>query len=367
MEAQATTDVIKESCGQILKKYDGMIKAIWVYGSAVRGTMKKGSDIDLMLILDDTKEDIKDGTLAEISSDLEEFTKDIQEKSGVSLHFQTPKRLSDWWDLLRSGEPWVFTSMRDLIILYDPSGYVEPIHRLLNSGRITGTHERAHMLIRRAPHRVESVKRIFLEDITSDLLLAMTESAQAALMFYGVAPPSPRAVGDSLEKHFCPKLLEKGYVNIIRDFYEVTRKIDHRELTNISAKEIKIWLEKAKAFIARMEILFSGLEKMKKNQLVEESYKEAFDACKNALRKMGVRHTDKTLMKFVESELVGKYLPRSYLEIINKIRHLKDAKDSGKIDEMTEKEIYSSRIYAKNLRMILESVKNENGKNKKTA
>ncbi len=366
MEQDFTTPV-KECCEHVLKKYDGVVKAIWVYGSAVRGTMKKGSDIDLMLILDDTKEDIKDSTLAEIASDLEEFTKQLQEKSKISLHFQAPKRLSDWWDLLRSGEPWVFTSMRDLIVLYDPSGYVEPIHRLLNSGRITGTHERAHMLIRRAPQRVESVKRIFLEEVTSDLLLAMTESAQAALMFYGVAPPSPRTIDESLEKHFCPAMLEKGYVSIIRDFYELTKKIEHRELTNISAREIKVWLEKAKAFIARMEILFAELEKMKKDQLVEESYKEAFDACKNALKKVGVKTTDKNLMKFVESELVGKYLPRSYLEIIRKIKRLKDVKDSGKISEMTEKEIYSSRIYAKNLRMILEGVKDEDGKNKKTA
>ncbi|MFH1106242.1 MAG: nucleotidyltransferase domain-containing protein [Candidatus Aenigmatarchaeota archaeon] len=366
MEQDFTTPV-KECCEHVLKKYDGVVKAIWVYGSAVHGTMKKGSDVDLMLILDDTNNDISDSRIAEIASDLEEFTKRVQEKSGVSLHFQAPKRLSDWWDLLRSGEPWVFTSMRDLIILYDPSGYVEPINRLLNSGRMSGTHERAHMLIRRAPQRVENAKRIFLEDITSDLLLAMTESAQSTLMFYGVAPPAPRTIGDALEKNFCPKLLEKGYVNIIRDFYEVTRKIDHRELTKLSAKETRVWLEKAKAFIARMEVLFAALEKSKKNQLVEESYREAFDACKAALSKMGVKSTDKTMLKFVETELVGKYLPRSYLEIIRKIQSLKDAKDSGKIDEMTEKEIYSSRIYAKNLRMILEGVRNENGKNKKTA
>ena len=354
-------DAIKESCSRILSTYGSKIKAIWIYGSFARGDAKPTSDIDVMTLVDDATVDIPDSELAQISADILEINNDVKKKTKINVHFQPAKRLTDWWDLLRSGEPWAFTSMRDALPVYDPSGYVEPLNRLLKEGRMVGTMERSQMLIQRAPSRLDDVRKIFLEDITADLLFAMVESGQAVLMFYGVAPPSAKNLGNALRKHFVPKkILEGFYADIIDDFYNITRRIDHGELTKFSAKEVNYWVTKARDFIYRMDGVFSKLETEKKREIIEESNSMAFNACKKILRKKGVRTTDKNILTLVEKELISTGLvSKGYLDILKKIRGMKESSDKNKLHEVTEKDVYTSRLYAKNLENILKEIKNE--------
>lgn len=352
-------DAIKESCSKILSRYGGKIKAIWIYGSFARGEAKPTSDIDVMTLVDDATSDISGSELSEITDSISTINNEVKEKTKINIHFQPAKRLTDWWDLLRSGEPWVFTSMRDALPVYDPSGYVEPLSRLLKEGRMAGTLERSQMLIQRAPSRLEDVRKIFLENITADLLFAMVESGQAVLMFYGVAPPSAKNLGSALRKHFVSKkLLENYYANLVDDFYSITRKIDHGELTKITAKEIDMWLGKARDFIYRMEGIFARLEHEKKKEMIEESNRVAFAACKNLLKRKGIKVNDKNILHFVEKELVKTGLvSKGYLEILKKIKSMKIASDKNKLHEVTEKDVYTSRLYAKNLAALLKEVK----------
>ncbi len=353
------TDVLRDVCSQILHKHGNKIKAIWIYGSFARGEAKPSSDIDIMTLVDDATIDVSNDELSRMNSEISDISGFAKEKTKANIHFQPAKRLTDWWDLLRSGEPWVFTSMRDALPVYDPSGYVEPLSRLLKEGRMVGTLERSQMLIQRAPSRLEDVRKIFLEDITADLLFAMVESGQAVLMFYGVAPPSAKNLGSALRKHFVSKkILENYYADLVDDFYAVTRKIDHGELTKLSAKEIDAWVSKARGFIYRMEEIFAELEIEKKREMIEESNDVAFTACKNLLKRKGIKVNEKNILHFVEKELIKTGLvSKGYLEILKKIKSMKDSSDKNKLDEVTEKDIYTSRLYAKNLAAILKEVK----------
>ena len=352
-------DAIKESCSKILSRYGSKIKAIWIYGSFARGEAKPTSDIDVMTLVDDATSDISGGELAEINDSISGISSEVKEKTKINVHFQPAKRLTDWWDLLRSGEPWVFTSMRDSMPVYDPSGYVEPLSRLLKEGRMVGTLERSQMLIQRAPSRLEDIRKIFLEDITADLLFAMVESGQAVLMFYGIAPPSAKNLGAALRKNFVSKkLLENHHTETVDDFYAITRKIDHGELTKLTAKEIDSWIGKARNFIYRMEDIFSKLEHEKKKEMIEESNQVAFTACKNLLKRKGIKVNEKNLLHFVEKELIKTGLvSKGYLDVLKKIKSMKTASDKNKLDEVTEKDVYTSRLYAKNLAALLKEVK----------
>ncbi|MFQ6009523.1 MAG: nucleotidyltransferase domain-containing protein [Candidatus Aenigmatarchaeota archaeon] len=354
-------EAIKEVAGQVLKDYDGRIKAIWIYGSAVRkGEFKKTSDIDMMFLIDDSDRDVKRSELAEIDNTITKIIKKVKKEKKISLHPQSPKRLSDWWDLLRSGEPWVFTSMRDAIPVYDPSGYLEPIQRLLRGGRLHGTWERAQMLIERAPARIDKAKRIFLNEITADLLVAMVESSQAVLMFAGVVPPAAPSIGIELKKNFVPKNLEQGYIEWYEDFFEVTRKIEHGQMTKVSGRELEKWIGRTKAYLMRMEKLFSMLEEKKKKELIEEAHKESIEACLMALKKVGKKPKEKEVLKYVNEYLIKPGLvDKAYLELLKKIFGLKTALEKGKLEELPEKDIYSSVMYAKNLRNIMKGVKVE--------
>ncbi|MBI2085132.1 MAG: nucleotidyltransferase domain-containing protein [Candidatus Aenigmarchaeota archaeon] len=357
--AYSAIDAIKEACSKILSIYGNKIKVIWLYGSFARGEAKPTSDIDVMTLVDDATTDISAAELSAMSAKISEINDAVKEKTKINIHFQPVRRLTDWWDLLRSGEPWVFTSMRDAMPVYDPSGYVEPLSRLLKEGRMGGTFERSQMLMQRAPLRLEDVRKIFLEDITADLLFAMVEAGQAVLMFYGIAPPSAKNVGAALRKNFVAKKILPGfYADLVDEFYAVTRKIDHGELTKITAKEIDSWIVKAKDFIYMMDTIFSMLEKEKKKEMIEESNDVAFTACRNILKKRGIRVNDKNILHFVEKELVNTGLvSKGYLELLKKIKLMKHASDNDKLNEVTEKDVYTSRLYAKNLESLLKEAK----------
>ncbi|HLE07617.1 MAG TPA: nucleotidyltransferase domain-containing protein [archaeon] len=351
---------LKEISEDLLKEFPGAIKAIWVYGSAARGTAKPTSDIDMMVLLDDVQKEISSGIIEMIDGRLLELTKKMQKEKKVNFHAQAPKKLSDWWDLLRSGEPWVFTSMRDAIPIYDPSGYIEPIQRLLSAGRMHGTWERSHMLIERAPFRLQSARKIFIEEITADLLSAMVDSSHAVLMYAGTAPPSAPQIGAEMRRQFCEKnLLEPGFPELYEDFFETVKKIEHGEMTKVSGKELDKWIGRTKAFIIRMEGLFAVLETEKKKELIEEAYKESTEACSSALGKLGVSvEEEKEILKFVESHLIKPgHVSKAYMEILKKIFSMKDALESGKLSELSEKDIYSSHMYAKNLHSALDEIK----------
>lgn len=352
---------LKKVASEVLKEYNGLIKAMWVYGSAVRkGEFKPTSDIDLMILLDDVTHKVSASKLKEVDDKVDELVKKVKKEMKVKIHPQPPKRLSDWWDLLRSGEPWVFTSMRDAVPIYDPSGYIEPLQRLLRGGRLHGTWERAQMLLERAPYRIESARRIFLNEITSDLLAAMVEAGQAVLMFSGVAPATAPTLGLELKKRFVKKrLLEAGYVELYDDFYELTKKIEHGEITRISGKELDKWIARVKAFLARMQKLFANLEEQKKKELIEAAHRESIAAIQAALAKVGKpKVKEKEMIKYVEEFLIKPGLvDKSYLAVLKKIFSLKDALEKGKLESVPEKDIYSSRMYARNLKIVLESIK----------
>ena len=352
---------LKRIASEVLKEYDGLIKAIWIYGSAVRkGEFTAASDIDMMILLDDITQKVNASKLEEVDDVASELAKAVKKEMKINIHTQPPKRLSDWWDLLRGGEPWVFTSMRDAIPIYDPSGYIEPLQRLLRSGQVHGTWERAQFILERATGRLENAKRIFLNEITADLLLAMVESGQAVLMFHGAAPATAPSLGTELKKHFVKeKKLESGYVDMYEDFYEFTKKIEHGELTKVTGKELDRWIGRAKAFLVRMQELFEKLEIEKKKELVEEAHKESLDAARAALAKVGKKaETEKDVVKFVEDFLIKPGLvDKGYLEVLKKIFSLKDAMEHGKLESIPEKDIYNSRMYSKNLKAVLESIK----------
>jgi predicted nucleotidyltransferase/uncharacterized protein (UPF0332 family) len=361
MPEEGVAEALKRIASEVLKQYDGLIKAIWIYGSAVRkGEFKPTSDIDMMILLDDITQKVTSAKMGEVDDMVGELCKAIKKETKVNVHPQPPKKLSDWWDLLRGGEPLAFTSMRDAIPIYDPSGYIEPLQRLLRSGQLHGTWERAQMLLERAPYRLESAKKIFMNDITADLLLAMVESGQAVLMFSGVAPATAPTMGVELRKHFVnKKLLEGGYVEMYEDFYDVTKKIEHGELTKISGKELDKWIKRAKSFLIRMQELFDKLEEAKKKELIEEAHKESLDAARAALANVGKKaETDKEVMKFVEDFLIKPGLvDKGYLDVLKKIFSLNDALEQGKLEGVPEKDIYNSRMYSKNLKAVFEGVK----------
>ncbi|RLI96616.1 MAG: hypothetical protein DRP00_05090 [Candidatus Aenigmatarchaeota archaeon] len=347
---------LENKSSQLIKKYH-LIKAIFIYGSSVK-KKRVTTDIDLVVIVDDTSEEFKDSILNWLENDLKIIAEEAYKKLKINLHFQSPKTLSLWWDSLRSGEPWVVNAVKEAWILYDPSDYITPLKSLIKQGRIAGTREKAEALIERAPFRYKEALRIMLEEITEELLSAMTETAQAVLMFFRVAPPAAKDIPKELRKNFVRTgMLKEGVVEYFEYVYEIADKIAHREITKLSGKEIKKLLNRAVLFIDKMDDLFSVLETTKKKNIIEDSYKKAINICKKALKLKEPELNSEVLKKFKKEFVDSGLISQDYLYILKKLGKMKELAEKGKLEEIPERDIYSSMIYTRKLEEILKKRK----------
>ncbi len=327
------------------------IKAIFLYGSAVRKG-EKAHDIDVCIIVDDTKENYREEALERIKRDCELLSMLVERKYGLELHFQEPKPLSHWWDMLRSGEPWVITAMKDAHVVYDPSDFIKPLQNLLLKGRLAGTREKAFSLMERSSQRIREVKRMLAEEVLTQILETMVEVSQAVLMFCEVAPPPASAIGEELRKWFVGSgLVEGRVVEYYEDFYEFVERVSHREVTRVRGKDVKKYLERAILFVREMSSLFEKLEKKKKEEYIRRSYSELKSILGENLK---VKKLDREVILEFKKVFVdtGKVSPK-YLDILAKVVEMKELVRKNRVDEIPERDVYTSMIYVRNLREIL--------------
>lgn len=344
---------IKSACEALAKKHR-LIKAIWIFGSAAREE-KTPFDIDMLLLYDDTRR-IAEAELNEMKRDVSRVEQNLREKK-LNVHFQSPKPLSLWWDMLRSGNPLAYTAMRDALVIYDPAGYVEPLQILLKEGRLAGSKEAAEELLGKAPKKLELARRIFLEEIITDLMGAMTEASHAVLMFAGVAPPAAKNVRTELRERFVKSgLLEESWVRDYEDFFDFTSKIEHGEVTRVTGEEIDRRLERVANFIHRLELLFTALDEKKRRAIVERAHSTAFNAARDALKKVAKtapKSHEQVIENFKTHFIDTGLVAPEHLQVLRKVHMAKRAAEAGKILELPEKDVYESEVYARNLAVVL--------------
>jgi predicted nucleotidyltransferase/uncharacterized protein (UPF0332 family) len=350
---------LEACCTPLEEELGPFLKAIIVYGSAARKEQVAGSDIDLLIILDDTHTDFDD----EIYDAAKRLSRQIEEDAPdqYDLHIQPPKPLSSWWDLLISGEPWAVTSMQDAQPIYDPSGYVTLTKRLLDEGAMHGTSERARRLLKRSRGKVKETRLLLLEEVTAELLNAMTESAQAVLMYYGHPPPSPSHVAEELETNFVEEkaLLAPQAVDDYRAFYELTERIDHGKLTEFTAQELDRYLNQAMAFVKAMATLFEKLEQEKHADIVSTSHEQAVSLCREALEEHGVEvpmDDEATIERFKKEFIDEGRVSDEYWKLLQQITENKTALEDGELDEKSDAEIYDSRAHLRDFESAVQDV-----------
>ncbi|MCX6707284.1 MAG: hypothetical protein NT001_04045, partial [Candidatus Woesearchaeota archaeon] len=89
---------------------------------------------------------------------------------------------------------------------------------------------------------------------TLDLYWAVIDSAHAALMKYGEIPPSPSHVADLMnDKLVASGKTSQKYVQTMKDFYELSRKITHREIKEVTGAEYQKHFNDAQDFVDEMK------------------------------------------------------------------------------------------------------------------
>ncbi len=246
------TDDVKtaQKFAQELKNELGdFLLSVVVFGSSARKQTSPESDIDVLVVTDDTR--------FQLSEALIEGYRLIVEKQVIrispKLHI-TSMTFTSFWEYVKAGDPVIVNILRDGVALMD-TGFFEPLQILLKNGRIRPTEESIWRYFGRAPQTLLNSKWHVLQ-ATLDLYWAVIDAAHAALMRAKEVPPTPEHVADMLDKVFVKHgLLEKKYVETMRKFYHLSKLIVHREIKEVKGSAYDQYAHEADEFTKRMKRL----------------------------------------------------------------------------------------------------------------
>ncbi len=353
MSALKIGEIHKE---MVLKKFEKYIVSYVLFGSLTRGQATSKSDIDVAIIVDDT--DVKKMTRAELKDKLRAIIVgmglDAGDMTGIKnkLNIQV-YILTDFWDSIKEANPVIFTVLRDGVPLYD-RGIFMPWKQLLRMGKIKPSAEAIDMFMASGEQMVSRVKTRLKQVVETELYWSTLTPTQAALMLYGVPPPTPNETIKLVKDIFVTKekLLEEKYIHTLEDIRKYYKGIEHGEVKEVSGKEVDDLLDKADKYLKRLKRLFTQIEKMKEEESMLHVYDTVVTIIRDVLMLEGVeRVKDVEVIKHFESELVhrGK-IPEKYLRMLN---HVVKAKKDYDENRLTKADISNVKKESRELTKFL--------------
>jgi predicted nucleotidyltransferase/uncharacterized protein (UPF0332 family) len=256
LQLKKEADIAMDFATKVYKKFNKIIKAIVLFGSAVKQASVTGSDIDIIIIIDDVTVNWDQELTAWYRQELEKLIKGNPYQSG--LHINTIK-LSTWWEDLMRGDPVVLNILRYGEAMIDFAGFFNPLKYLLIKGKIKSTPEAIYSALQRAPLHIARSRMAELNAIDG-LFWSMVDAAHAALIAENIPPASPEHIPGDLKENFVNAgKLKMKYVVWYRDLLVLHKKISHGEVKNLKGIEIDAWQEKAEEFLEVMANLVKDL------------------------------------------------------------------------------------------------------------
>ncbi len=321
----------------VLKKFEKYILSYVLAGSLTQGRATPSSDIDVWIVIDDT--DVKKMTRVELKDKLRaiiigmgieagEIT-GIKNKLNIQVYI-----LTDFWDSLKEANPIIFTLLRDGVPFYD-RGIFMPWKQLLRMGKIKPSREAIDLFMSTGEQSIKRVQMRLKDMGMEDCFYAILTPSQAALMLYGMPPPTPRETPEVMEEIFVKKekLLEKEYVDILNKNVQLRKDIEHGNKKELSGTELDEYIQNGEKYLKRIKELFKAIEGMHNEKSIVMLYDEIVTIIRDVLRLEGIEKAqDEEIIKLFEDELIstGK-VPARFLRDLNEIVEAKTKHDQKKL------------------------------------
>lgn len=324
----------------VIKKFDKYILSYVLAGSLTQGRATAQSDIDVWIVIDDT--DVKKMTRLELKDKLRAIIIGMGVEAGQMTGIQNKLNiqvyiLTDFWESLKEANPIIFTLLRDGVPFYD-RGIFMPWKQLLRMGRIKPSREAIDLFMSTGEQTISRVKLRLKDMAMEDTYYAILTPSQAALMLYGLPPPTPRETPDVLEEIFVKKekLLEQEYIDILRNNVKVRKDIEHGTKNDLSGTELDRLIKDAEKFLERIKKLFKDIEEVHDKKTTVILYEEVVTIIRDVLKQEGIeKASDVDLVNIFERELIntGK-VPTRFLRDLNEIIDAKKKYDHGKLTKI---------------------------------
>lgn len=256
LQLKTERDIAMDFAVKVYKRFDKIVKSIVLFGSAAKKEQTLGSDIDIVIIIDDVSLKWDQELIAWYREELDKILQESPYKK--TLHINTVK-ISTWWEDLIRGEPVVINILRYGEALLDYAGFFEPLKYLLLQGKIRPSPEAIYVSLQRAPINLARSKAAELS-VIDGLYWAMVDAAHAVLIAVNVLPPSPEHLAIDLKDNFVGTgKLDMKYVLWYRDLLVFHKKIAHGEIKDLRGADIDLWQDRTKEFIDVMVKLVSDI------------------------------------------------------------------------------------------------------------
>jgi len=238
-------DIALDFASKVNEKFDALVKAVILFGSTAKEKRVVGSDIDIIVIVDDATIKFDESFIVWYREELGKLIQSNPYKK--DLHINTVK-LTTWWEDLQKGDPVVVNIIRYGEALIDRGGFFNPLKMLLQEGRIKLTPESIYAVLNRVPDHILRSKVAELSAVEG-CYWAIVESSQALLMAVNVLPPSPEHIPPLLQEHFVDKnLLTKKHIASLIEITKTHKQIIYGEIKDIDGRIIDDYQNKARDF-----------------------------------------------------------------------------------------------------------------------
>ncbi len=276
----------------VVKKFEKYIVSYVLAGSLVQGRATPQSDIDVFIVVDDT--DVKKMTRAELKDKLRAIIISMGIEAGKMTGIENKLNiqvyiLTDFWENIKEANPIIFTFLRDGIPFYD-RGIFMPWKQLLQMGRVKPSPEAIEMFMNTGDQMIDRIKGKLREIGVEDFFWATLTPSQAAIMLYGLPPPTPKETPSLLREIFVKKekIFEEVHVKTLERILKIRKDIEHGNKRAVSGKEIDELLDGAEKFLKRLKKLFEQIDELKEKESVIDTYDHVLTVIRDVLRFEGV-------------------------------------------------------------------------------
>ena len=321
----------------VLNKFEKYIVSYVLAGSLVQGRATSQSDIDVFIVIDDT--DVKRMSRIELKDKLRSIIIGMGQQAGEmtgitnKLNIQT-YILTDFWDSIKEANPVIFTFLRDGVPFYD-RGIFMPWKQLLRMGKVKPSMEAIDMYMSTGEQMLDRTKLKLKEIAMEDAFWSILYPSQAALMLYGLPPPTPKETPELLRKVFVQKekIFEDKYVKILEQNIKIRKDLEHGDMKEISAIELDKALSSAGDFLVRIRKLFTDIDEIQQRKAIVAIYDQVVTIMRDILQFSNVKKakTGDVLALFEEHIIHSAKLPQRVHSQIATLFSAKAEHDAGKL------------------------------------
>ncbi len=325
----------------LVERFGNLIVSIAAYGSTVTYNYSQASDIDLLIIFDDTQEGSISKT--ELIQQLEHFVKSSSDEFEIDAKIFG---LTDIWKRIKDADPITYNVIKNSVPVMDRY-LLKPIKALIEKGQIAPSAEAIKRIIDKAPRLINKVEATKVYSVVEDLYTAIIESAQAVLMSLGKPPPVPLELPGATRRYLLEiNLVDEDYASVLEEIIQLRKKVEHKQLHYISGKELDEWIKKTKNFINTTHEAIIKIETLKRKSLLHDAYLRMKTNIYEVARALNKKVSDSMDPIYVLKKLISKNKVFSvkYLNAFSRLQKLHEQKPEP--IKISEDEIYVLYVIA---------------------